>query len=106
MVLRLIDGQKERQPLDVVLMRMRQKQGQIERLIVEFGDQLAPQQPQSRAGVEDDDLAIDTDFDTGGVAAVPNGGRARGRNGAAHTPELQPRRNRPFYRGRSLGSAS
>ena len=77
-VLRLIDGQKERQALDVVPVGMREQQSQVERLVVELGDQLAPQQPQSRAGVEDDDLAIGADLDAGGVAAVMDGGRARG----------------------------
>ena len=102
-VLRLIDGQKERQALDVVPVGVRQQQGQVERPGVEFGDQLAPQQPQPGAGVEDDDLAIGADLDTGSVAAVMDGGRARGRNGAAHAPELQPRRCR---RGTPLEPAS
>ena len=45
------------------------QQGQVERLRVEFGDQLAPKQPQARARIENDDLAVGAHLNTGSVAA-------------------------------------
>ena len=105
-ILRLIDGLKERQALDVVPMRMRQQQGQVQRLSLEFSDQVLPEQAHSRAGIEDDDLAIGADFDTGSIAAVLDGARPGRRDGAAHTPELQPRRSRPLVCGGGPGGAS
>ena len=87
MVLRLIDRQKKRQTLDVVPMRMCQQQGQIERLAVELGGQVLPEQAQASAGVQDHDLSGSPDFNTRGIAAVADGFWPRRRNRAAHTPE-------------------
>src|ERR1039457_3062288 len=87
-VLRSIDRLEERQALDVVPMRVRQQQGQVERLRLEFGDQLAPEQAYARAGVQYDDPAIGPDFDTGSVAAVLYSGRPGRGNGAPHAPEF------------------
>src|SRR6266849_2668506 len=47
MVLRLIDRQKKRQALDVVPVRVRQQQRQVQRLVVELRGQLASEQPQA-----------------------------------------------------------
>ena len=49
--------------------------------------ELAAEQAQAGAGVEDDDLAVGADFDAGGVAAVVDGGRAGCGDGAADAPE-------------------
>src|SRR6266404_1126955 len=51
MVLRLVNRQKKRQTLDMVPVRVRQQQRQVQRLVVELSRQFSSQQPQTGAGI-------------------------------------------------------
>ena len=62
MVFGLVNRQKERQALDVIPVRVRQKQGKIERLFAELCQQFLPKQAQSGSGVQYDDLSRRTHF--------------------------------------------
>ncbi len=49
--------------------------------------EMGPEFVEPRAGVEDNHLFAAAHFDTGGIAAVANGARARAGNTSPHTPE-------------------
>src|SRR2546425_301053 len=104
MVLRSVNRQEKRQPLDMVPMRVRQEQRQVQRPLVKLSNQRLPQRAQSRAGVQNDDLAISADLDTGSVAPVPYCSRAGGGNRAAHPPKSQT--SLRWRRGKCTGWAS
>ena len=91
MILGPVSGKEKGQSLDVVPMRMGQEQRQLERLLMELGLESAAQRAQARARIQNEDVPIGADLDTGGVAAVANRCRAGSGNGAAHTPEFQTR---------------
>ena len=67
---------------------MREEQGKIERLALEFFEQGLAELPQTGAGVEDDDVGAATDFETGGVAAITQRAGSRGGNRTAHSPKF------------------
>src|SRR2546430_1608829 len=76
LVVRVVNGQKKWQTLDVVPMRVGEQQGEVQRLIAELGHQLAPKQPQTSARIKNNDLTIGADFDAGIITAVLDSGRA------------------------------
>jgi len=84
----MINRPEERQTLNMVPMRVGEEQGQVERLVLEFGQQGLTERPQTRAGVEDDDFVTAADFHAGSIAAKANCLRSRCRNRAAHAPEF------------------
>ena len=57
-VLRLIEGLEKRQALDMVPVRVRQKQRDVQRLLAELLRQLFAQETQACAGVQNDQLAF------------------------------------------------
>ena len=71
----------------MVPVRVRQEQGEIERLGFEFREQRLAEVAQAGAGVEDDDVRAGTKFDTTGVPAITNGTHARRRNRPPDSPE-------------------
>jgi len=88
---RIINGRKKWQALDVVPMRVRNKQGEIERFAFEFRCEGQAEFAQARAAIQDDDVIAVADFDASGVAAITDGGRPGRGNGAANTPEFDVR---------------
>ena len=85
---RIVNRREKRQALDVVPMRVRDEQRDVQRLVFEFRQQREAERAQTRARVENDDFTAAADFDAGSVAAVAHGGRPRRRNRTAHAPEL------------------
>ena len=86
-----INRRKKGQPLDVIPMRVREEQRQIERAALEFRQQRLTEFAQAGAAVQNDDVATVPDFNAGGVAAVTNGVRAGRRNRTANAPKLDVR---------------
>ena len=74
-----------------VPMRMGDEQREIQRASLEFLHEGLAEQPESGAGVKDDDVATGTDFHAGRVAAVAHRSRSRRGNRAANTPEFYAR---------------
>jgi hypothetical protein len=85
---RFVNRREEGQTLNMVPVRVRNEQGEIERALGKFREERPAQSAQARAGVEDDDVGTGTDFDAGGVAAVTDGARPRRGNRAANAPEF------------------
>jgi len=69
-------------------MRMRNEQGKIERLALEFIKERLAKLAQAGAGIEDDDVITAANFYAGGIAAVAHSARSRRGNRAAHAPKL------------------
>ena len=88
MTARFINRRKKGQPLDVIPVRVRQQQREVEGAVLEFLQQRPAQLPQARAGVQNDDLPAVTHLHTRGVSAVTNRARPGGGDGTAHTPEF------------------
>ena len=86
-----VKGRKKRQALDVIPMRVRNKQGEIERPALEFIEERSAKLAQAGAGIKDDDVRAAANLDAGGVAAVTHGARSRRGNRAAHAPKLDVR---------------
>ena len=84
----IVNRPEERQALDVIPMRVREEQRQVQRLFFEFLEQRLSQRPQTGAGIEDDNVIAVADFDAGGVAAIALGRRPGRGDGAAYTPEF------------------
>ena len=106
LVLRLINGDEERQALDVVPMRVGQQQASASSgWLSNSAASCWPKQAHAGAGIENDDLAVRAHLDAGRIAAIAHRGRPRRRNRAAHAPELQPSRSRRqrHRRGMPLG---
>lgn len=76
----------------MIPMRMGNKQGKIEWLGLEFGQQSAAEFAQAGASIEDDNVFAGADFNAGGVATVTNGAAPGCGNGAANPPKLYGRR--------------
>src|SRR6266850_6828497 len=93
MVLWLVNGKEKRKALDMIPMGVGEEQGDFHWGIVELGEELATERTQTCATVENDDLVVGADFDAGSIAAVADGGWARGWDGAADAPEFQVRRS-------------
>jgi hypothetical protein len=72
----------------MIPMRMGDEQREIERLAFELLQQGLTEQTETRAGIENDDFIPTTDFNTGSIAAVADGTRARSRDGSAYPPKL------------------
>jgi hypothetical protein len=66
---------------------MRKQQREIKRLLFEFLEQRLSEMPQAGSGIEDDDVALGADFDTGGIATISDCVRPRRGNGSADAPE-------------------
>src|SRR2546428_471265 len=73
---RMIDRLEKRQPLDVVPMRVREKQREIQRTIFKFLEKRATKRAQTGAGIQNDDLIATTNFHAGSIAAVTHGSSA------------------------------
>ena len=92
LVLRTVGRNEKREPLDVIPVRMRNQQGQVDGLVVEFLRQRQTERPDAASRVEDNDFAVGTDFHARSIAAVPHRARAGRRNRPAHAPEFESRR--------------
>jgi len=69
---------------------MRNKDCQPDRIGTELALQRLTEKPNSRAGIEDDDLAVRAHFDATGVAAVADRARTWCRNRTTNAPENYP----------------
>ena len=83
----------------MIPVRVRDEQGEIERLLFEFLHEREAEFAQARAAIKDDNVVVVADFDAGGVAAIADGGRPRCGNGSADTPEFYVR---AFLDGQTL----
>lgn len=90
-VLRAENRREERQPDQVIDVAMGEKKIDVERLCL--GRQARSQCSQPASGVKNDEAITASDFEAGGVAAVFERGRTRGRNGP---PDPQNRTRIPF----------
>ena len=90
LIARFVHRQKKWQPLNVVPMGVRQEQGQLDRLMIEFGHQFESQRTQPCAGIENNDLPIGSHLHARSIAAVMDRARTWRRNGTSHAPEFQP----------------
>jgi hypothetical protein len=72
-------------------MRVRQQQGEIQRLVLEFLQQRDAQLAQAGARIQNDNILAATDFDAGSVAAIADGACSRSGYRAADTPKLDAR---------------
>jgi len=86
-----INRRKKWQPLNMIPVRVREQQGKIERAPFEFHKQRPTELAQSRAGIQDNNLAAATDFHASGVATITHRARPRRGNRAANTPEFDVR---------------
>src|SRR3954447_9643150 len=84
-VLRRITRRKERKPLDVIPMRVGEKERSFDRLSGCFFDQLFSKEAQTAAGIENEKLRPERKLDAGRVTAVAKTLRGRRRNRAAGT---------------------
>ena len=66
----VVERQKKWDALDVVPMKMRQKDVRAQGLAVELFSKLLAQNAKTRAAIKDVDVAVDANFHTGSVAAV------------------------------------
>ena len=71
---------------------VRDEHRDVERLVAELAHQRLPEGANAGAGVENNDLIADADFDARGVAAEHRGLDAGRRNRTAHAPETHQRR--------------
>jgi hypothetical protein len=74
--------------LNMVPMRVRDEESEIERLAFKFLQQGLTQQTKSRAGVKNNNLVTTTDLNTGSISPVTNGACAGSRDGSAYPPKL------------------
>jgi hypothetical protein len=80
-----VEGRKERQPDNVIDMRVTEEYVGVERLAA--CEQFIAQFPDAGAAVKDDQPVAAAHFDARGVAAIANGLRPGAGDGAAHAPE-------------------
>ena len=88
----IVSRDKKRKTLDMIPMRVREQQREVQRLRAKFLGQRESEQPDARARVEHDDLAVRPHLHACRVAAVKNRVRPGRGDGAAHAPETHARR--------------
>jgi hypothetical protein len=87
----IIYGRKKWQALDMIPMRVRNEQGKVERFVLEFSEQRPPEQPQSGAGIENNDVVARPDLNAGGIPPIAQGAAAGGGSGTTNAPEFYDR---------------
>ncbi len=86
-VRRRVSRAEKRQTLDVVPVGVRNEQGEVERLRLQFAREGEAERANPAPGIENNHFVIESQFDAGGIAAVANRLGAGTGNGTAHTPE-------------------
>src|SRR6202040_3723125 len=100
-ILAIVDGDKERQTLDVIPVRVCNEKGQLDRLRPQLLFQRKTETTNPSARIEHDNFAVCPHFYAAGVASIPVRRRPRHRERAAHAPQLYPRRHRTKFFGGS-----
>src|SRR5205823_14186410 len=105
-ILAVVRRGKERQTLDVIPVRVRNEESQLDRFRSQLLFQRQTEGTNPGARVEDDNFAVSPHFYATGIASIPDRRWPRHRERAAHTPQLYPRRHRTEFLGRSRRSWS
>src|SRR5205807_9702979 len=100
-ILAVVGRGKERQTLNVIPVRVCNEKGQLDRSRSQllFQRQTESTNPGSR--VENDNFAVGPHFYATGITAIPDRGRPRHRERAAHAPQFYPRRDGTEFLRRS-----
>src|SRR5947207_5232427 len=102
-ILAVVDGDKERQTLDVIPVRVCNEKSQFDRLRSQLLFQRETETTNPGACIEHDNFAVCPHFYAAGIASIPVRPRPRHRERAAHAPQLYSRRHRTkFLRGSRL----
>ena len=89
-VLRRITGRKEWKTLDVIPMRVGEKERSFDRLSGCFFDQLFSKEAQTAAGIENKKLGAKPNLDARSITAVAHTVRGRRRNRPSRTEKPHP----------------
>src|SRR5437870_8312253 len=99
-ILAVVDGDKERQTLDVVPVRVGNEKSQVDRLRSQLPFQRETETTNPGARIEHDNFAVCPHFYAAGIASIAVRPRPWHGKRAAHAPQLYPRRHRTkFLRG-------
>src|SRR5579875_2424267 len=102
MICRLERGAEERQPGDVIEMRVGEKQIGVDHR--PLGIEAAAAHAQAGAGIEDQEMLATTHLEAGGIAALAHIVRPRAGDRAAYAPKFQRELARTIQRDPSCGS--
>src|SRR5260370_42578414 len=90
----VVDGDKERQTLDVIPVRVGNEKSQLDRLRSQLLFERETETTKPGARIEHDNFAVCPHFYAAGIASIPVRPRPRHGKRPAHAPQLYPRRHR------------